>query len=88
MKGNNLAFLNLFCTEQITTVKNVTKPQNKPRRLYPPLIASALALTMSPIAAPANERPIKATVGPIITGGMSLLIQPVPANLTIIAIIT
>ena len=49
---------------------------------------SAFAFTMSPIAAPANERPIKATVGPIMTGGINLLIHFVPANLTIIAIIT
>ena len=45
-------------------------------------------LTRSPIAFPARESPIIATVGPITTAGMSLLSQPTPTNFTTIAITT
>ena len=44
-----------------------------------------LPLNKSPTAFPASESPMIATVGPITTAGMSLLIQSTPANLTIIA---
>ena len=40
------------------------------------------------IADPDSERPMSATVGPMMTGGMSLLIQPAPANLIASAMIT
>ena len=40
-----------------------------------------------PTALTESERPIRATVGPITTGGISFAIQATPANLTTIAII-
>ena len=40
----------------------------------------------SPTAFPARDKPIIATVGPITTAGISLLIQFTPAKLTMIAI--
>ena len=44
-----------------------------------------LPLNKSPTAFPASESPMMATVGPITTAGISLLIQSTPANLTMIA---
>ena len=64
---------------------SVTRPQNSATRLYDLLIIAPLAVTMSPIALPARERPMIATVGPMMTGGMSLDTHLLPANLIIIA---
>ena len=81
MNGISLPILNFFCVEHITTVMKVIKPQSKATRLYDAFTAvPTLALTMSPIALPARLRPIIATVGPMITGGISFDTQAVPAK--------
>ena len=46
------------------------------------------AVRRSPTALPASESPMIATVGPMITGGMSLLSQLTPALFTTRAMIT
>ena len=46
---------------------------------------SRLGVVRSPIALPASESPMIATVGPMTTAGISLFIQPTPAALTMIA---
>ena len=49
---------------------------------------STLDFIRSPIALPERLNPMIATVGPMITGGISLLIYSTPQNFTIIAMIT
>ena len=71
---NGIIF-NIFLpyTEQITTVKKVISPQNN--EAYKLYVDEVNCFVKSPIALPANDKPIIATVGPIITGGINLLIH-------------
>ena len=60
------------------------------RKKSPVFLGSSFALPLvrSPIAFPARERPIIATVGPITTTGISLFSQSTPTNFTSNAIPT
>ena len=51
-------------------------------------VGEPLPVNKSPTALPDKDKPMMATVGPITTGGIILLIHLVPANLTIKAKIT
>ena len=73
-------------TEQNTTMKNVNKPQSMATRLY--CIPEPLAVVRLDTALPERDNPIKATVGPMTTAGISLEIHFVPTNLTTNAMIT
>ena len=68
----------------------VTRPPNRARMGYATETPSTLTPpeVKSPTALPAKESPIIATVGPITTAGISLLIHFTPTTFTIAAITT
>ena len=76
------------------TTRKVTIAQTSETQSLPDMINAPLLGSLGPyentslIAAPAKERPISATVGPITAGGISLLIQATPTYLITSAIIT
>ena len=89
MKGISLPLFLPYALQIIVT-PSVTRPPRSaaigdatatPSTLTPPVV-------ISPTAFPARESPMIATVGPITTAGISLLIQSTPTALTIAAIIT
>ena len=63
----------------------VMRPQMRATYLLPP---PAPLLMRSPTALPERLRPMMATVGPMITGGISFSIHLTPQNLMTMAITT
>jgi len=68
--------------EQSMVIASVKRPHSKAICEFPP---STLDFIKSATAFPERLRPIIATVGPIITGGINLSIQATPKIFTTIA---
>ena len=85
MKGINL-IKPFACTEQTTATTNAKSPMSKQRyglATGRPISLTTLPFEIALIAFGASSEPINDTIGPIITGGMILLIHLVPTKWTI-----